>query len=69
MVVLHPYEQIREDENVYINRSKGIDDLEVLFEGDDGYIFSVGNTLESSIKVREKLLDNNLKFGLINIDG
>jgi len=67
MVVLHPYEQIREDENVYINRSKGIDDLEVLFEGDDGYIFSVGNTLESSIKVREKLLDNNLKFGLINI--
>ena len=67
MVVLHPYEQVRKDENLYINRSGGIDDIDVLFEGDDGYIFSVGNTLESSIKVREKLLKNNLKFGLINI--
>ncbi len=67
MVILHPYESIRQDENDYINSKCKITEMETIFNGKDGYILSVGNTLGESIKLRNELYLNNVEFGLINI--
>ena len=67
MIILHPYEQVRIDEKDFFSDDNNLDGMEIIGEGKDGFIFSVGNTLETSIEVRKRLLNLGLEFGLANV--
>ena len=66
MIILHPYESIREDESKYFTNNTILED-ETIFEGANYYIFTVGNRLETAIKLKEALKEYGLKVGIINI--
>ena len=65
MIILHPYEAIRADEEKYFSEDS-LNNNETLFTGKDGYILSVGNRLSSAIELREKLKTFNKDVGIIN---
>ena len=65
MIILHPYEAIRADEEKYFSEDS-LNNNETLFTGKDGYILSVGNRLSSAMELREKLKTFNKDVGIIN---
>lgn len=66
LLILHPYEVIRSDESEYLLQSgKVVDDL--IFEGKDGYILTVGNRIQTAIPLRKELLKKGKNVGIINI--
>ena len=67
MVVLHPYEELRKDEEHYYSEDQSINNMEILKDGKDGFILSIGNTLGTSIKVCNYLSNHEIKFGLANV--
>ncbi len=67
MIILHPYELVRTNEMDFYSASDSINGIEIIGEGRDGFILSVGNTLETSIDVRDRLLKLGIEFGLANV--
>lgn len=66
LVVLHPYEAIRENEKDFVIENEDIED-DILYEGKDAYIFTIGNKIETAIELREKLISEGKDIGIINI--
>lgn len=66
MIILHPYEAIRSNEQEYLQKQP-IRHNELIFEGQDGYILSVGNRLTTAIELREKLKQQGKSLGIVNI--
>ncbi len=66
LMILYPYESIREDEDIHQPRDPVLEGAEVMKPGSDGYILSVGNTLGTGIKVCDLLARRNVHFGLVN---
>jgi len=66
MIILHPYEAIRCNEQEYL-RKQPINHNEIIFEGHDGYILSVGNRLATAIELREKLSLQGKSLGVVNV--
>ena len=67
MVILYPYDKVTDNEIGYYDKSKTIDHAQIIYHGVDGYILSVGNTLNTSFELIKLLKSNNLDFGLVNI--
>lgn len=68
LLILHPYEAIREDEDKYPPAPE--DDISqpaTIFDGKDGYIITAGNRLETGITLRNLLQKQQQDFGLLNI--
>ena len=66
MIILHPYENIRENEADYITTDE-LNLNEVIYEGKDGYIMAVGNRIDTAVETRTKLKALAKDVGIINI--
>lgn len=67
LLILYPYEGVREDEDMYHSKDPKLENAEVIYRSDTGYILSVGNTLGSAIELRQLLLNENIDFGIVNV--
>jgi len=67
MVILHPYECVSKDDAQYIDKSGSIEGMQIIKEGKDGFILSVGNTLDTAMLLSKKLAGEKQKFGVANI--
>ncbi|MDF1878204.1 1-deoxy-D-xylulose-5-phosphate synthase [Sulfurimonas sp. SAG-AH-194-C20] len=66
MIILHPYEAIRTDEEVHITNDS-LDDNEFICKGKDGYIFTVANRLDTAIKLKKELQTRSKDVGIVNV--
>ncbi len=67
MVILYPYEGIREDEDMYHPKEPVLEHAEIINESEMGYILSVGNTLGAALELKKLLSNENIDFGIVNI--
>lgn len=66
MIILHPYENIRKNEADYMTNDE-FNLNEVIYEGYDGYIMTVGNRIDTAIETRTKLKELGKDVGIINV--
>jgi len=67
MLILYPYEGVRDDEEMYQPKEPSIENAEVIYQSRTGYILSVGNTLATAFELRKMLSLDNIDFGIVNI--
>lgn len=68
LIILHPYENVFKEEDKYFSEPvENIHESDIIFDGKDGFIFAVGNKLETGIELRELLQKKNQDFGILNI--
>lgn len=62
LIILHPYELISPSQNTYLPKKKTpIDSIEMICDGDDGIIISVGNQLDEAYLLQNMIYKNNNK--------
>lgn len=66
MIVLHPYESVRLDEDEYSIENTILED-DTIFECSNYCIFTIGNRFETAVKLKEALKEYDLNIGIINI--
>ena len=67
MLVLYPYEQVFDKESEYVDIDSDIQKPQLIFNGLDGHIICLGNTLEKALIVREELKIDGIDIGIINL--
>ncbi|WP_028771667.1 1-deoxy-D-xylulose-5-phosphate synthase [Shewanella waksmanii] len=69
MIILHPYETVPlEETNFLPSKSTPLNQDEIIIEGKDGLIITIGNHISTALAVRDKLLNQKgLSYTVLNL--